>query len=53
MTILDNRLSEYVLTLHEIARVVEQKIGDAALSDTLRKSADKLSDLAQSKVSAE
>ena len=48
MTILDNRLSDCVIMLHEIARVVEQKIVDPALSETLRKSADKLSDLAQS-----
>ena len=53
MTILDNTLSDYVIMLHEIARVVEQKIDDPALSETLRRSADKLSNLAQSKELAE
>jgi hypothetical protein len=47
MPILDNGLSDYVIILHEIARVVEQKNIDSALSETLRKSADKLSDLAK------
>jgi hypothetical protein len=48
MPIIDNRLSDYVIILHEIAREVRQKFDDPALSETLRKSADKLSDLAQS-----
>ena len=45
MDIPGNNLSDAVVNLHQIARVIEKKYGVCIISGTLRKSADELSDL--------
>ena len=38
-------LAGAVITLHDVARQVEQELGNGALSQSIRQSADKLSDI--------
>lgn len=53
MSIRDIRVLEAVTKLHESARVVEQDVGQVALSDAIRKCADRLSDLIKSEIHTE
>lgn len=48
MIILDDALSESVVNLHQTARIVEKKYGICELSETIRKLADELTNLAKS-----
>jgi len=48
MSILDIRVLDAVIKLHEAARVVEQDLGKGALSTEIRHCADRLSDIIKS-----
>lgn len=45
MSIVDIRLIDVVIKLHEAARVVEQDLGPGTLSKDIRKCADRLNDI--------
>ena len=45
MSIIDVRLIDAVIKLHEAARVVEQDVGQGTLSKDIRKCANRLSDM--------
>jgi hypothetical protein len=45
MSIVDIRVLEAIIKLHEAARVVEQDIGPGSLSKDIRKCADRLNDM--------
>jgi hypothetical protein len=40
------KIAQAVITLHDVARTIEQEIGAGKLSENIRKSADRLHDIA-------
>ncbi len=50
MSIVDVRLIDAIIKLHEAARVVEQDIGKGPLSEEIRKCADRLNDMLRAEI---
>lgn len=53
MTIADIRVLEAITKLHEVARVVEQDVGNGPLSNSIRCCADSLNDIIKAKTCTE
>ena len=53
MSIRDIRLLEAITSLHNVARVVAQDIGDGKLSEDIRKCADRLNDVVKAELHTE
>ena len=46
----NHELDDAIIELHKIARLIEQNIGKGALSDDIRKIADRVNDIVVAKI---